>query len=102
MAQEKKLEIDLDITPDVARGVYSNLVVMSHSMTEVVLDFAQVLPGQQKAFVRERVIMSPLHAKRLLMALEDNIDKYEEAFGEIEDPQNRAAIPIDLNTLGKA
>lgn len=100
-------ELKIDITPDVAKGTYSNLVIITHSPAEVVLDFAQMLPGPQKghAVVQNRVIMPPIHAKRLLSALIDNIRKYESQFGEIKDPQQPQqvegdTVPYDI--LGKA
>lgn len=95
--------LSLDISPDVAQGVYSNLAVISHTPAELVLDFAQVLPGTKNANVRSRVIMAPIHAKRLLMALNDNIQKFESQFGPIEEPAALApngTVPYDI--LGKA
>ena len=95
--------ISLDITPEVATGIYSNLAVISHTPAEMVLDFAQMLPGSKNANVRSRVIMNPIHAKRLLMALNDNIQKYETQFGTIQEPTPAPAgdtIPYDL--IGKA
>lgn len=95
--------LKLDMAPDVAQGTYSNLAIISHSPTEMILDFAQMLPGTPNANVRTRVIMNPIHAKRLLSALADNIQKYEHNFGPIEEPQvpiNGDTVPYDI--LGKA
>lgn len=77
-------QLQIEITPDVAGGVYSNLAIVSHGKTELVLDFASVMPGLPKANVKSRIVMNPEHAKRLLFALQDNIIKYEKAFGPIE------------------
>lgn len=93
--EEKGLSIEL--TPDVAGGKYSNLAIISHSPTEFILDFAQMLPGNQKAKVCSRIIMHPEHAKRLLAALKDNIDKYESQFGSIDFTQNKQNGTINLN-----
>lgn len=97
-------DIKLDIAPDVAVGVYSNLAVISHSPTEITIDFAQMLPGTPNPNVRSRVIMNPVHAKHLLQALADNIQKYEKTFGPIAEPQGPKmlgdTVPYDL--LGKA
>lgn len=94
-------DLKLDMAPDVARGTYSNLAIISHSPTEMILDFAQMLPGSANANVRTRVIMNPIHAKRLLNALADNIQKYEKNFGTIVEPMAPdAAVPYDI--LGKA
>ena len=98
--QKEQNNLKLNIHPDVAKGTYSNLVVVSHNPSEIVLDFAQMLPGLEGATVRERVIMSPIHAKRLLMALNDNIKKYEQQFGAIVEPTADGTVPYDI--LGKA
>ena len=79
---QKQLQIELK--EDVAQGVYSNLAMITHSSSEFVMDFISILPGMAKAQVKSRVIMSPEHAKRLMMALQDNVAKYENAFGTIE------------------
>jgi hypothetical protein len=77
-------QINIELPAEVANGVYANLAIISHSPTEFVVDFIQVLPGTPKAQVRSRVILAPQHAKRLLYALKDNIDKYERTQGEID------------------
>ncbi len=80
---EKRHEIQIEIDDQTAQGVYSNLAMIGHSETEFVLDFIFVQPRAAKAKVRARIITSPAHVKRLLLALEDNIKRYEERFGEI-------------------
>ena len=100
---QNQQNLNLDINPDVAAGTYSNLVIISHSPTEMILDFAQLVPGVKNATVRNRIIMNPIHAKRLLMALNDNVQKYEKQFGPIKEPTNLPAgdtIPYDM--IGKA
>ena len=82
--EEKKHEIQIEIDDQTAQGVYSNLAMIGHSETEFVLDFIFVQPRVNKAKVRSRIITSPAHMKRLLLALEDNIKKYEERFGTIK------------------
>jgi hypothetical protein len=79
---EKQLNIELG--PEEAEGTYSNLVLISHSPAEFVLDFTRILPGKPKAKVYSRIIMAPQHAKSLLSALQDNLKKYEDQFGEIK------------------
>lgn len=69
-----------------AQGVYANLVLISHSSSEFVLDFAKMLPGLQRATVQARVVMTPQHTKLFLRALEENISKYEEKHGAIRLP----------------
>ena len=78
-------QISIELKDDVASGIYSNLAVITHSNTEFVADFIQMLPGMPKAQVKSRVIMTPVNAKRLMQALYDNIQKHEQAFGPIKD-----------------
>lgn len=82
--EEKK--INLELKAEVARGTYSNLVIITHSHSEFIIDFAEMLPGLPKPEISNRIIMTPEHAKRLLNALVDNIGKYESQFGTIELP----------------
>lgn len=77
-------QLNIELPEDLAEGIYSNLAVISHSNSEFVIDFIRVMPGLPKAKVKSRVIMTPQHAKRLLMALRENVNKFEHAFGEIE------------------
>ena len=81
-AKEVKLEIQVD--EDIAQGVYANLAVVNHSDAEFTLDFIFVQPQAPRAKVRSRVITSPKHVKRLLLALEENLKKYEKQFGTID------------------
>lgn len=82
-------QINIEIQEEVAGGVYSNLAVVNHSNSEFVLDFVQVMPGVPKARVRSRIILTPQHMKRLVKALQDNVMRFEQAFGEIEDQANQ-------------
>ena len=75
----EKKELQIELTPEVAEGIYANLAVISHSSSEFVADFIRILPGMPKA----HIVLTPEHAKRLLFALEDNIVKYEKQFGKI-------------------
>lgn len=103
MEEQKDNKLDIEINPDVAEGVYSNLAVISHSSTEFVVDFLQMLPGLQKPMVRTRAILTPFHAKRLLNALADNVEKYESVFGRIPDNINEQNENYDTITpLAKA
>ncbi len=79
-----KKELDLELAEEVAQGKYANLAVISHSRSEFVVDFAAMMPGLPKARVHSRIILTPEHAKRLLMSLQDNITKYESNVGRIE------------------
>ncbi len=77
--------ININLNEMVAAGVYCNLALVNHSPSEFVLDFIQLMPGVQQANVRSRVILAPLHAKRVLTALQQNIQNYEQQFGEIKE-----------------
>ena len=82
--QAKEVKIEIQVDEEVAQGVYANLAVVNHSDAEFTLDFIFVQPQAPRAKVRSRVITSPKHVKRLLLALEDNLKKYEERFGTID------------------
>lgn len=82
--------MQIDINAAIEDGVYSNLALITHSSAEFVFDFLRILPGKPKPKVVSRVVMSPEHAKRVLLALRDNVAKYEQTFGEINLHQNAA------------
>ena len=75
------LEVPVDLQVD-----YVNFVRIAHSPSELVFDFAHLLPGEAPARVRSRIVMSPLGAKLFYRALAENLNKYESAFGEISVP----------------
>lgn len=77
-------QINIELGEKEGEGIYSNLAIITHSPAEFVIDFTRVLPGIPKAKVHARIIMTPQHAKMLLGALKENIDKYERKFGEIK------------------
>lgn len=94
---EEKKELSINIKPDVAPGRYSNLAIITHSRSEFILDFAAMLPGIPQPEVVSRVIMNPEHAKRLLMALQDNVQKYEAQNGPIRLNNDGPSFPIPGN-----
>lgn len=77
------LEIPANVEPE-----YVNLARIAHSPSDLVIDFAHILPGEPRAKIRSRVVMTPLSAKLLLKALAENIARYEAAYGEIQIPLN--------------
>lgn len=77
-------QINLELKPEIAKGSYSNLAIISHSRSEFIIDFATTLPGLAKPEIGNRIVMTPEHAKRLMNALFDNISKYEAQFGLID------------------
>lgn len=89
-------QVNIELTEDIAEGIYANLAIISHSNAEFVLDFIRVLPGVPKAKVKSRIVMTPQHAKRLLLALSDNIGKYEAHFGPITIEENGPGMPFNF------
>ena len=85
---ENERQLDIELPTEIAKGSYANLAIISHSHSEFIIDFATMLPGLQKAAVSNRIIMTPEHAKRLMLALQDNIQKYESQFGQINFGRN--------------
>lgn len=77
-------QVNIEIGEKESEGIYSNFVVIAHSPSEFILDFARMLPGLPKAKVYSRIVMTPQHARMLFNALEENIKKYEERFDKIK------------------
>ena len=90
MANEKEFSIELK--QEIAKGAYSNLAIITHSHSEFIIDFATMLPGLPKARVKSRVVLTPEHAKRLLMQLQENVARYESSFGQINIRAKQPAI----------
>ncbi len=98
--EEKKNEnqINIELTEEVAQGTYSNLAVITHSQSEIVSDFIQMMPGVPKAKVRSRIIMTPENAKRYMRALIENVQKYEQQFGTIQEGNAPQMPPMNFGT----
>ncbi len=90
--EQKKNELQIELTPEKAAGTYSNFSIISHGPSEFFFDFITMSPNMPKATVQSRVIMTPENAKNLLYALMDNVKKYEETFGEI-----KRTVPVKHN-----
>ena len=101
MAEFKKQGLDIELTEDIAQGNYSNLAIISHSTSEFIIDFATILPGIAKAKVKSRVILTPEHAKRLLLSLQENITRYESNMGQIKFRQPEQPNG-NFNKIGEA
>ena len=97
--QEKKINIEID--EKTSEGIYSNLAIINHSVSEFVVDFVTIMPGSPKAKVRSRVILTPEHAKRLKKALEDNIKRFENVNGEIKSKE-LPSVPLNFGPTGEA
>lgn len=81
-------QINIELSDDIAEGIYSNLAIITHSHSEFIVDFIKMMPGVPKAKVKSRVILTPQHAKRLLKALKENIQRFEASFGPIDDKEH--------------
>lgn len=95
MEEKNENPLNIELSEEMAEGVYSNLAIITHSDSEFVLDFVRIMPGIPKAKVKSRIILTPEHAKRLLMAMEDNIDRFETENGKIK-LKEIAALPLNF------
>ncbi len=96
-------QINIELSEETAEGIYANLAMIAHSSSEFVIDFIRLMPGVPKAKVKSRVVITPEHAKRLLNALEENIEKYEATFGEVKQVGETPHFPINFGgTMGEA
>lgn len=105
MNEQKKPGFEIQLDEQVAQGNYCNLAIIAHSTSEFILDFATMLPGLPKARVKSRVVLTPEHAKRLLLSLQENITRYESNIAKIEihKPQLASEEPIlNMGPMGKA
>lgn len=99
--QQKKGQINIELDEAIAQGIYSNLAIINHSQSEFVVDFVTIMPGIPKSKVKSRIILTPQHAKRFLKALKENVQRFENAHGEIKDYQ-QPPIPINFGPTGEA
>lgn len=103
--EDKKQQLDIELNHEIAQGTYANLAIISHSSSEFILDFVRIMPGVPKAEVKSRVILTPEHAKRLMLALQDNIRKYEQMYGKINFPEESnvpPVFPLNIEPKGQA
>jgi hypothetical protein len=98
MENQNENQMNIELSEEIATGAYSNLAIITHSQSELVCDFIQVMPGMPKAKVRSRVIMTPQNAKRFMRALIDNVQKYEQNFGMIEENDQNNMPPMNFGT----
>ena len=89
--------LNIEISEEVAEGTYVNLAIITHSHAEFVIDFVNVMPGTPKSKVKNRIVLTPFHAKRFMKALMENIKKFEAANGNIQDME---AVEIPFNFGG--
>ena len=89
-------QLNIELSEEIAEGIYSNLAVITHSNTEFVLDFIRVMPGIPKARVKSRIVLTPEHANRFMIALEENIDKFEAINGRIKINADQGGLPMNF------
>lgn len=89
-------QLNIELSEEIADGIYSNLAIITHSNSEFVIDFIKMMPGVPKAKVKSRIVLTPQHAKRLMKALKDNISKFEQVHGPIKDTEMPGTIPMNF------
>jgi len=95
MENQQEGQLNIELSEEIAEGIYSNLAIITHSQSEFVIDFIKVMPGVPKARVKSRIVLTPQHAKRLLHALSDNIQKFEQQNGKIKEMEVNA-LPLNF------
>jgi Protein of unknown function (DUF3467) len=96
-------QINIELSEEIAEGIYSNMAIINHSNSEFIVDFIALLAGVPKAKVKSRIILTPQHAKRLSNALAENIRKFESVNGIIKDVEPPMQLPMNFNgQLGQA
>lgn len=93
-------QISIELSDEIAQGIYSNLAIITHSAAEFIIDFVRIMPGIPKAQVKSRIILTPEHAKRLMAAIKDNIAKYEAVHGQIKNIEGSGSPVIPMNFGG--
>jgi len=91
--EQPQNQLNIEISEEMAEGTYANLAVITHSHAEFILDFVSVMPSTPKSKVKSRIIFTPMHAKRFMKALKENIERFEQANGTIQDLE-QVEIPL--------
>jgi uncharacterized protein (DUF1778 family) len=99
--KSKNPQINIELDEAIAEGIYSNLAIINHSVSEFVVDFVKIMPGTPKSKVKSRIILTPQHAKRLLKALNENVVRFENQHGEIKE-YDQPNIPLNFGPTGEA
>ncbi len=95
--KEQPNQLNIEISEEMSEGSYANLVIITHSHAEFIVDFVNVMPGTPKSKVKSRIILTPTHAKRFMKAMIDNVKKFETVNGTIQDIE---AVELPLNFGG--
>ena len=97
--QQEPSQINIEISEEMSEGQYANLVIITHSHAEFIIDFVNVMPGTPKSKVKSRIILTPFHAKRFMKAIVENVQKFEAVNGTVQDLE---AVEIPFNFGGPA
>jgi hypothetical protein len=101
--QNEANQINIELSEEMAEGTYANLAMIAHSNSEFVIDFIRLMPGVPKAKVKSRIVMTPEHTVRFLQALKENVERYQDAFGDIRDMSDMPKVPFNFGgTMGQA
>ena len=95
MNEQPQNQLNIEISEEIAEGQYANLAIITHSHAEFVIDFVNVMPGTPKSKVKSRLIMTPQHTKRFMKALIENVSRFEDAHGDIQDLE-QVEIPMNF------
>jgi len=98
MNDTKQNQINIELSDEMAEGIYSNLAIITHSNAEFIIDFVKMMPGVPKAKVKSRIILTPQHAKRLMGALRENIGKFEAIHGNIKESDTNTPFSLGAPT----
>ncbi|MDR2083480.1 MAG: DUF3467 domain-containing protein [Bacteroidales bacterium] len=97
MNENPENRVNIELSDEIAEGIYSNLAVITHSNSEFIIDFVKMMPGVPKAKVKSRIILTPQHAKRLMRALQDNMQKFEAKHGKVAENDGKDQFTIPFN-----
>ena len=95
---QKKGQINIELSDEISKGKYANLAMIAHSSSEFVIDFIQLMPGVPKAKVNSRIVITPEHAKKFSLALNDTISKYEQKYDDMKDFNELPKFPLDIKS----
>ena len=93
--EQQPNQLNIEISEEMAEGTYANLAIITHSNSEFVLDFVSVMPGTPKSKVKSRIIFTPMHAKRFMKAIKENIERFEASNGQIQDME-QVEVPYNF------
>jgi len=97
MNENVENRVNIELSDEIAEGIYSNLAIITHSNSEFIVDFVKMMPGVPKAKVKSRIILTPQHAKRLMHALQENMQKFEAKHGKVVESESKDQFTIPFS-----